>query len=103
MTVPVSFVGAMRRAGYSRDRVAHTNEALLLEPPAWFIDALCAQVDNDIFFPDKGESTRAPKSICAACPVRNECLEYALTHNERYGVWGGLSERERRQLRRRAS
>jgi WhiB family redox-sensing transcriptional regulator len=56
-------------------------------------------VDPDAFYPDKGGSTRAAKAVCAGCPVTADCLEYALTAGERWGVWGGLSERERRRLR----
>lgn len=67
---------------------------------AWQADALCAQTDPEAFFPEKGGSTRDAKSICASCTVRAECLEYALENDERFGIWGGLSERERRKLRR---
>jgi WhiB family redox-sensing transcriptional regulator len=66
----------------------------------WRDLALCAQTDPDSFFPDRGESSRPAKRVCAACDVRAECLQYALDHGERYGVWGGLSERERRALAR---
>jgi len=69
-------------------------------PLAWQADALCAQTDPEAFFPEKGGSTRDAKRICAACEVRAECLEYALANDERFGIWGGLSERERRRLRR---
>jgi WhiB family redox-sensing transcriptional regulator len=54
------------------------------------------------FFPEKGGSTRDAKKICTGCEVRGECLEYALSNDERFGIWGGLSERERRKLRKRA-
>ena len=67
---------------------------------AWQTDALCAQTDPEAFFPEKGGSTRDAKRVCAACPVRDECLEYAMAHDEKFGIWGGLSERERRRLRR---
>ena len=67
---------------------------------AWQADALCAQVDPEAFFPEKGGSTRDAKKICASCEVRAECLEWALENDERFGIWGGLSERERRKLRR---
>ena len=67
----------------------------------WFDDALCAQVDPDAHFPEKGESTRAAKSVCRSCPVKLECLEYAIRNNERFGVYGGMSERERRAFSRR--
>lgn len=68
-------------------------------PLAWQQLALCAQTDPEAFFPEKGGSTREAKAICAACEVRAECLEYALTKDERFGIWGGLSERERRRMR----
>jgi WhiB family redox-sensing transcriptional regulator len=64
----------------------------------WVLESLCAQVDDEIFFPEKGGSTAAAKSVCRRCPVAAECLEYALANNERFGIWGGLSERERRHL-----
>ncbi|MCB4207968.1 WhiB family transcriptional regulator [Arthrobacter sp. UM1] len=67
---------------------------------AWQAEALCAQTDPEAFFPEKGGSTRDAKRVCAACAVRDECLEYALENDERFGIWGGLSERERRRVRR---
>ncbi len=72
------------------------------DPLAWQADALCSQTDPEAFFPEKGGSTRDAKRICAQCTVKAECLEYALNNDERFGIWGGLSERERRRLRRRA-
>jgi WhiB family redox-sensing transcriptional regulator len=72
-------------------------------PLAWQTDALCAQTDPEAFFPEKGGSTRDAKRICGSCDVRGECLDYALHNDERFGIWGGLSERERRKLKRRAS
>jgi WhiB family redox-sensing transcriptional regulator len=72
------------------------------EEPDWQENALCAQTDPEAFFPEKGGSTREAKRICSGCDVRAECLEYALAHDERFGIWGGLSERERRRLRRAA-
>jgi WhiB family redox-sensing transcriptional regulator len=68
----------------------------------WHERALCAQTDPEAFFPEKGGSTREAKKICSSCPVRAECLAYALAHDERFGIWGGLSERERRRLKRMA-
>lgn len=64
----------------------------------WADDALCAQTDPEVFNPDKGSTTLPAKSVCAACPVINQCLEYALATNQRFGVWGGKSERERRKI-----
>ena len=70
--------------------------------PSWQERALCAQTDPEAFFPEKGGSTREAKRVCTGCDVRSECLEYALENDERFGIWGGLSERERRKLKRRA-
>src|SRR5690348_3852021 len=69
---------------------------------SWQERALCAETDPEAFFPEKGGSTREAKKICTGCEVKAECLEYALANDERFGIWGGLSERERRRLRRRA-
>jgi WhiB family redox-sensing transcriptional regulator len=66
---------------------------------AWRLDALCAETDPEAFFPEKGGSTREAKRVCTGCAVRAECLEFALANDERFGIWGGLSERERRRLR----
>lgn len=66
------------------------------EPEDWTVLALCAQVDGDLFFPEKGGSTREAKRICQGCEVREQCLAFAVEHQVRFGVWGGLSERERR-------
>jgi WhiB family redox-sensing transcriptional regulator len=69
-------------------------------PLAWQSDALCAQTDPEAFVPEKGGSTRDAKKICTTCEVKAQCLDYALQNDERFGIWGGLSERERRRLRR---
>ena len=71
-------------------------------PLGWQTDALCAQTDPEAFFPEKGGSTRDAKRICGSCDVRGDCLEYALQNDERFGIWGGMSERERRKLKKRA-
>jgi WhiB family redox-sensing transcriptional regulator len=68
------------------------------EALAWQDRALCAETDPEVFFPEKGGSVRVPKRICGGCEVRAECLEYALETGQRFGIWGGLSERERRPL-----
>ncbi|PJJ58530.1 WhiB family redox-sensing transcriptional regulator [Mumia flava] len=72
------------------------------EEMGWQDRALCAQTDPEAFFPEKGGSTREAKRVCLTCEVRDECLEYALAHDERFGIWGGLSERERRKVKKRA-
>ncbi|GGS71955.1 transcriptional regulator WhiB [Streptomyces pseudogriseolus] len=76
-----------------------------LTPPdlSWQEEALCAQTGGDFFFPEPGSSVREAKRICGLCPIRAACLEYALTHDMRFGVWGGLSEKERHELRRAGS
>jgi WhiB family transcriptional regulator, redox-sensing transcriptional regulator len=73
-------------------------EAFVEVDLSWREDALCAETDLEIFFPEKGESTREGKSVCAECLVRAECLDYALETRQRFGIWGGCSERERREL-----
>lgn len=78
-----------------------------LQPPAWVESALCAQVGAEIFHPDKGESNREAKRICngdpqrgsAPCPVLESCRTWALETEQTWGVYGGLSARERRKLR----
>lgn len=74
---------------------------LTSEPQAnWQDQANCLGVDPDLFFPEQGESTLAAREVCRGCVVRMDCLEYALVNGEKFGIWGGLSERERRRLRR---
>jgi WhiB family redox-sensing transcriptional regulator len=71
-----------------------------LEDRGWQARANCMGVDPDLFFPERGASTREAKEVCRGCVVRDECLEYALDNGEKFGIWGGMSERERRRLRR---
>ena len=82
-------------------------ELFLLEPEGeefgWQDRALCAQTDPEAFFPEKGGSTREAKKVCLTCEVRDDCLESALMNDERFGIWGGLSERERRKLKKSAA
>lgn len=66
----------------------------------WQEYGLCRQTDPEIYFPEKGGSTRAAKRLCLDCTVRAECLAAALEADERFGVWGGASERERRKMQR---
>ena len=67
---------------------------------SWRMDAACAEVDPELWFPEQGDPAITAKRICVGCPVRRECLAFALRTNERSGVWGGLSTVERRPLRR---
>ncbi|MEV5904573.1 MULTISPECIES: WhiB family transcriptional regulator [Streptomyces] len=68
----------------------------------WQREALCAQTGAEFFFPEPGSSVREAKRICGMCEMRSACLEYALDNDERFGVWGGMSEKERLNLRRTA-
>ena len=71
-----------------------------IEERSWQDEANCLGVDPDLFFPERGASTREAKEVCRGCVVRLDCLEYALSNGEKFGIWGGLSERERRRIRR---
>jgi len=71
---------------------------MLAADQEWMQHAGCASTDPEAFFPEKGGSAREAKKICNRCPVRAECLDWALQADERFGIWGGLSERERRTL-----
>jgi WhiB family redox-sensing transcriptional regulator len=66
----------------------------------WLRRANCLGIDPELFFPQRGMSTREAKAVCQDCRVRSECLEYAVVHGEKFGIWGGLTERERRRVRR---
>jgi len=66
---------------------------------AWQDRANCRGADPDLFFPERGASTRTAKGICRDCQVRAECLEFAIVSSEKFGIWGMMSERERRKIR----
>lgn len=65
----------------------------------WKQVGLCRGVDPDLFFPERGGDTRTPKAICKQCAIQEQCLEFAIANGERFGVWGGKTERERRSMR----
>jgi WhiB family redox-sensing transcriptional regulator len=65
---------------------------------SWMREALCRGQNADFFFPSDGVGVEHAKTVCAQCPVRMDCLEYALTYRIDHGVWGGCSERERRRI-----
>lgn len=67
---------------------------------SWRDYANCIGVDPELFFPERGASTAEAKEVCRTCVVKDECLDFALSTGEKFGVWGGLSERERRRIRR---
>lgn len=69
-------------------------DVIVTQPP-WFRLGLCSQADPDAWFPEKGGSAQAAREICAACPVRDLCHQYALARPELEGIWGGHTEHER--------
>lgn len=77
-------------------------ERFSTDPLAWYLDAACLEVPNAValFFPERGQSWREAKAVCASCLVRDECLQYALDNGIHFGIWGGTSERERKSRRR---
>jgi WhiB family redox-sensing transcriptional regulator len=92
-------VGA--RPSFQEDRhVADPISIPITEDKSWQDLANCLGVDPDLFFPERGASTREAKEVCRGCVVREDCLEYALANGEKFGIWGGMSERERRRIRR---
>ena len=62
----------------------------------WQDQAVCAQTDPETFYPEKGCSPRDAQTVCRECPVRTQCLEYALAADERYGIWGAMTWTQRR-------
>lgn len=78
--------------------MAATLRAFLSDDLAWQERANCASTDGEAFFPEKGASNREAKRVCANCEVWRDCREYAISNDEPFGIWGGLSERERRKL-----
>ena len=103
-TAPHTNTGPVQHVVAGRPQLSLVPEHIDNEPELvedqWQERALCAQTDPEAFFPEKGGSTREAKRICQGCEVRDACLEYALAHDERFGIWGGLSERERRRIKR---
>lgn len=69
-------------------------------PPEWVAKAVCASTDPELFFVEFGGGNKAAERICSTCPVKAECLEYALDNNEEYGVWGGVGSHGRRLIKR---
>ena len=72
----------------------------LVGPPAWMAEGICATIDPDFWFPERGKWTQSAEAqaICHTCPVREQCLDYAVEHKERWGVWGGVSSTKRRKM-----
>jgi len=65
----------------------------------WVKHAACKGVDTNLFYPERGEPTRHALEVCKPCTVKAECLQYAIDNSERWGVWGGMTERQRRRIR----
>ena len=74
--------------------------AVLADEQAWRDYAACVGMDPDIFFVPRGGTNEPARRVCARCPVRADCLEFALANNEYLGVWGGSSEQDRRRIKR---
>lgn len=79
------------------------NPFLAEEEQSWAVRAACRGMDPGIFFPSTDEEAEEALEVCRTCPVREECLEYALEARERYGIWGGTNERQRRRMLRRSA
>jgi WhiB family redox-sensing transcriptional regulator len=71
-----------------------------LDEVRWMVDAACAGMDPEYFFPERNSSAELAKAICQSCPVAAQCLDFALNHAEDHGIWGGTNQKERRALRR---
>lgn len=98
-----------RRVGQAKARLQHPSNARLvevlpidtrLEGTEWHADANCREKEQRIFFPERGDSsTKRARRACGSCAVRAECLEWAMEHTVKFGIWGGLSENQREKLR----
>ncbi|WP_107655911.1 WhiB family transcriptional regulator [Nocardia suismassiliense] len=71
------------------------------EPESWRREAACAETDPDAFFPERGGNSRDAKRVCSSCEVVRQCLDYALGHDQNFGVWGGMTPPERHRFARR--
>jgi WhiB family redox-sensing transcriptional regulator len=81
-------------------KIAMPDTFTTFDPQEWRLDAACRDLDTAVFFPETAEQVAAAKAVCATCPVREACLNFALiTRHD--GVWGGRDENERRRARRR--
>lgn len=67
----------------------------------WRTKAACRNLDVEVFFPDSEADAGPALSVCATCPVRNECLDWAIATRQHDGIWGGTTESERKRIRRR--
>lgn len=90
--------GETRKVEAQRELKEYLAGVLRTWSEPWMSEGICGQTDPESWFPEKGSSTADAKSVCMGCPVRARCLEYALRNREKFGVWGGKSERERRRI-----
>lgn len=106
--VPATIATKLSRAGYTShgewadpapQMPVLTPVARAFDDQPWADDASCRTSDPEAFYPKYGESTADAKMVCAPCPVKNQCLEYAVIHDERFGVWGGVSAHQREKDR----
>jgi WhiB family transcriptional regulator, redox-sensing transcriptional regulator len=70
----------------------------VLNERPWGVFAACKEATNVSFFPQTKDEERAALAICSICPVQDECLDHAIESKERYGIWGGLNEKDRRKM-----
>lgn len=77
---------------------AYLKSVALTWAEPWMSEGICASTDPEAFFPEVGISGKEAKQVCLGCPVREICLQYALQHKEKFGIWGGKSERDRRKI-----
>jgi WhiB family redox-sensing transcriptional regulator len=77
------------------------SELLVFEDAPWMKDAICRDLATDVFFADSDapKKSAVAKAVCSACPVREECLDFAIRNCENYGIWGGTTATERKFLR----
>ena len=80
------------------DAIARMLSVPITDERPWVVFAACRDADPDLFFPAGREEELRALAVCASCPVRSECLDYALEAGERFGIWGGLTEKKRRKL-----
>lgn len=90
--------GEPQREAQRHELKTHLASVLRSYAEPWMAEAICSQTDPDAFYPEKGCSSAEAKRVCQGCPVREICLEFALANHERWGIYGGKSERERRKI-----
>src|SRR5699024_9889577 len=95
------FYAASGSSRSGQEPVGLPSEGHMVEDRSWIEQATCREADPDRFFVRGAAQARAVQRLCARCPVQEDCLEYALANEIDFGVWGGMTERQRRSLQRR--